>query len=99
MDSKDDAGPLLFKDRRFTSRELGLIREIVGCYRELSRLELANTVCELLGWRRTGGGLKTWECRDLLEELESSGELQLPPLRQGRDRWIGWSDAVRRGEG
>lgn len=86
MDSKGDGGSILFKDRRFTSRELALIREVVRSCRGLSRLELADTMCELLGWRRGSGGLKTWECRELLEELEFLGELRLPALRQGRPR-------------
>jgi hypothetical protein len=77
---------IVFKDRTFTPRDLSLIRELVSSCSRLSRLELANTVCELLGWRRANGGLKTWECRELLAELESAGELQLPPLRTGRPR-------------
>jgi hypothetical protein len=46
--------------------------------KSLSRLELAHTVCELLDWKRLGGGLKARECRDLLEHLESQGVLRLP---------------------
>ena len=32
------------------------------------------------------GGLKTWECKDLLVRLESAGLLALPPLRSTRPR-------------
>jgi hypothetical protein len=39
---------------------------------------LALTVCELLDWKRAGGGLKARECRDLLERLDSQGVLRLP---------------------
>jgi hypothetical protein len=39
---------------------------------------LAYTVCELLEWRRAGGGLKARECRDLLDRLERQGVLALP---------------------
>ena len=67
-----------FCGRTFTDKELQLIREVVCDCRGISRLELANTICELLDWRRPGGGLKARECRDLLERLESSGVLQLP---------------------
>ena len=35
-------------------------------------------MCELLEWKRPGGGLKGRECRDLLERLESQGVLALP---------------------
>lgn len=71
-------GPLVFKRREFSRAELDLIQEVVGCYPGLSRQELANTACELLEWRRPSGGLKVWECRELLERLESDGWLALP---------------------
>jgi hypothetical protein len=67
-----------FCDREFTSQDVSMIREIVQTCKGLSRLELAQTVCELLDWKRLGGGLKARECRDLLEHLESQGVLRLP---------------------
>ena len=56
----------------------------------LSRMELAATVGELLGWKRRRGSLKARECREFLEKLEklekleSQGGLVLPPKRRGR---------------
>jgi len=67
-----------FCGRTFNAEELRLIAEVVGDCGGISRLELAHTVCELLDWRRPGGGLKARECRDLLELLESRGILKLP---------------------
>jgi hypothetical protein len=67
-----------FCDREFTSQDVLMIREIVQTCKGLSRLELAHTVCELLDWKRLGGGLKARECRDLLERLEGQGVLRLP---------------------
>ena len=67
-----------FCGREFTAKELSLIQEIIDTCAGLSRFELANTVCELLDWKRPGGGLKMRECRDLLELLESRGVLALP---------------------
>jgi len=67
-----------FCDREFTSQDVSMIREIVQTCKGLSRLELAHTVCELLDWKRLGGGLKARECRDLLERLEGQGVLRLP---------------------
>jgi hypothetical protein len=67
-----------FCGREFTAKEVALIREVVDTCSGLSRFELANTVCELLDWKRPGGGLKMRECRDLLEVLESRGILRLP---------------------
>ena len=75
--------------RRFLGQEVGeaeqaLIREIVGTCGGLSRMELAATVGELLGWKRRRGSLKARECREFLEKLESQGGLVLPPKRRGR---------------
>ena len=67
-----------FCGRQFTAEEVSLIQEVVETCGGISRLELAHTVCELLEWKRPGGGLKARECRDLLERLESEGVLTLP---------------------
>jgi len=67
-----------FCGREFTVEEVSLIQEVVGSCAGISRAELALTVCELLEWKRAGGGLKGRECRDLLERLESQGILALP---------------------
>jgi hypothetical protein len=67
-----------FCGREFTVEEVSLIQEVVGSCAGISRAELALTVCELLEWKRAGGGLKARECRDLLERLERQGILRLP---------------------
>ncbi len=67
-----------FCGREFTAKEVSLIQEVVETCAGISRLELAHTVCELLEWKRPGGGLKARECRDLLERLENQGILTLP---------------------
>jgi hypothetical protein len=54
------AATITFKGRRFEPEEVALIEQVVASYRRLSRQELANTICELLEWRRPNGGLKTW---------------------------------------
>jgi hypothetical protein len=81
-----ETAPVAFKDREFSAAELALMRDVVARHAGLSRQELANTVCELLDWRRSGGGLKTWECKELLATLEARGILDLPALRSGRPR-------------
>lgn len=77
---------IVFKDRAFSSEELRLIQEVVGDHHRLSRQELANTVCEILDWRRPAGGLKTWEAKELLAVLDQRGLLQLPALRTTKPR-------------
>jgi len=63
---------------------LALIREVVESCSRLSRKELAQTVCELIGWKRASGRLKALECVRLLEELEASGVLTLPAKQPAR---------------
>lgn len=70
--------------RRFTTKELTLIRDVVQTCGGVSRKELSHTLCELLGWRRANGTLKGEECGEFLERLESSGFLALPQKQQGR---------------
>lgn len=78
------ATPTRFSGRRFTTKELALIREVVESCSGLSRKELAQTVCELLGWKRPSGGLKGRECSEFLERLESTGALALPDKQPRR---------------
>ena len=73
-----------FCGERVTADELGVIREVVGRFRKLSRTELAHTVCELLGWERRNGRLKARECLDYLGKLERAGLVELPALRPRR---------------
>jgi hypothetical protein len=67
-----------FCGRTFTPEELHLIRDIVSDCAGISRFELANTICELLDWKRPAGGLKSRECMDLMERLETQGLFTLP---------------------
>src|SRR3970040_2058480 len=55
-----------FCGREFTPSEMDLIREVVETCSGLSRMELAQTVCELVRWQRASGGLKARECRGVL---------------------------------
>lgn len=67
-----------------SERQLATVREVVGTYGGLSRMELAATVCELLGFARGNGKPKARECREWLEQLEAVGRLRLPAKRAGR---------------
>ena len=74
--------------------ELALIVELATRYGRLSRHELAQTVCELLGWQRPNGQPKTIECRALLERMQEAGLIGLPALKSGRPRGAGSSVPV-----
>ena len=73
-----------FLGQYIAPKEVSLIRELVTTCDGLSREELANTVCELLDWKRVRGSLKSRECGELLERMEAKGLIQLPFKRQGR---------------
>ncbi|HIE57228.1 MAG TPA: DUF4338 domain-containing protein [Anaerolineales bacterium] len=79
--------PITFCGETVGKGPLSLIVKISERYSNLSRTELANTVCELLGWRRANGRLKTVECRQFLERLQARSMLHLPaPRAAGRPR-------------
>jgi hypothetical protein len=79
-------GNVRFCGEEIDAEALSLIGEVVASCGGLSRMELAHTVCELLGWQRASGGLKARECREFLEALEARGVLELPARRPGRPR-------------
>lgn len=64
--------------------QIELISGVVSSCCSLSRTELAATVCELLGFERANGRLKTRECRDLLQRLHEQGRIALPAKALGR---------------
>jgi len=69
-----------------SEREVATIKDLAKSLSGLSRTELSATVCELLGWRRASGRLKTRECLDLLEALAEKGMLVLCDKSGGRPR-------------
>lgn len=66
--------------------QLSEICEIVATFPKLSRAELANTICELLSWKRPTGKLKTVECMQFLADLDARGVIQLPSIRSANTR-------------
>jgi hypothetical protein len=82
-----------FCGRTFGADELDLMRQIAREFSTLAVTEIARTLCELLEWKRPGGGLKNHECRQLLERLQTEGWLQLPELRKRGGRGLRRADA------
>ena len=70
-----------FCGRVVDENQLSEICEIVATFPKLSRAELANTICELLSWKRPTGKLKTVECMQFLADLDARGVIQLPAIR------------------
>lgn len=81
-----NSNPAVFCGQSLDAAQLELIRQCVTDYPHLSREELSATLCEWMDWRRPSGGLKTRECRDLLQHLQARELLTLPALRTGRPR-------------
>ena len=73
-----------FCDHTFSARDIAEIKEVVDLCSGISRTELANTICELFDLRRANGKLKTVECHQFLEYLDSKGTISLPDRRKGR---------------
>lgn len=64
--------------REISLEEIEEIRETVGVFQQLSREELAGTICEHLEWFSASGSPKSDACLNLLLKLESEGLLKLP---------------------
>ena len=67
-----------FCGRRFTRQQIIQIADTVAACNNLSRQELALTLCEHLEWRTPGNALKVNSALELLTKLESL-EICKPP--------------------
>ncbi len=72
--------------RGISSRELAELQETVELFRGLSRWELAQTICEHLGWVTATGANKVHACLNLLDKLEDKGVIRLPAKRRWQQR-------------
>lgn len=68
--------------RQIKCEEIKQIEETVKTFWRLSRRELAQTVCEHLGWHTVTGSNKVDACMKLLARLESQGRIQLPAKQE-----------------
>ena len=67
-----------FSGRRFTRKQLAHVQETVQHFPNLSRAELAHTLCEHLNWKTPNGKNRVESCLTLLEKLEAEGVVSLP---------------------
>ena len=79
---------ITFLGQTLSDIDLAEIKEVIETCRNLSRTEIASTICELFSWERQSGRLKTVECRQFLEQLESMGLVCLPPQRRSNSNSI-----------
>jgi hypothetical protein len=77
---------MTFSGRDFTSEDIDLIKWTRKRYPQLSRTELARTLCEFLSWTTPAGKGKMPQCTSFLEKLEEEGLIELPPLEASKKR-------------
>jgi hypothetical protein len=68
-----------FCGRRFRRQQIADIQSTVNKFSNLSRSELALTICEHLNWVTPRGTNKLHTCLNTLEEMEKLGIFTLPP--------------------
>jgi len=74
----DDKEKILLCGREFTQKELDEVVETVKIFKNLSRTELALTICDHLEWYTPAGKYKEKSAYNLLLKLEEQGKFELP---------------------
>ena len=82
MTTIDTLSSTTISGRRFTRKQLRQVQETVEMFPNLSRKELALTLCEHLNWENPAGKLKVNSSLTLLEHLENLGIITLPEKRE-----------------
>ena len=70
--------PFRVGDRYFELEDIAHIKATVRRFSDLSRKELAATLCENLPWKAPNGRLKEDACRLLLQQMHDAGAIRLP---------------------
>ena len=78
--------PREFYGHRITRKQLLDIQRTVELMSNLSRHELAHTICEHLGWRASSGEDSAYSALGMLETLEREGVLSLPAKDESKMR-------------
>ena len=96
MDQKiENLSSTTFCGRRFTRQQIADVQSTVNRFSNLSRSELAFTVCEHLNWVTPRGTNRLATCLNFLEEMEELGIFTLPPKREQKKKTqaaIQWTD-------
>jgi hypothetical protein len=84
-----------FCGRRFTRKQIENIQTTVNTFSNLSRCELALTICEHLNWVTPSGANKINTCLNALEAMETLGLFTLPTKmtqKKKKQKQIAWTD-------
>lgn len=73
--------PIEVSGRKFSSQQIKMIQETVATFKNLSRRELAQTICEHFCWKSPNGQLKLNSCLHALERFERLGLMSLPAVQ------------------
>ena len=74
--------PFWIGERMFSEKDFEIIIWTVNQYKDLSRTELALTICENINWKAPNGKLRLHSCLDLLDKLSTEGVIELPEKRK-----------------
>ena len=78
--------PLRLSGRYFSKKDIAHVQQAAKTFPDLSRTELAATLCKNLNWITAKGKNKINACLNALEKLETLGYVSLPPKRQQKKR-------------
>jgi hypothetical protein len=81
MEQLESPKTITVSGRRFTGKQIEQVRNTVQTFSNLSRKELAFTLCEHLNWVTPKGGLKINSCLSALDKFERLGLISLPPKK------------------
>lgn len=73
---------IILSGRTFNTKEIKEIQDTVSALRNLSRKEMALTICEHLSWYQPNGNYKVNSSLKALEKLEALGYISLPEVRK-----------------
>ena len=73
---------LSFAGRKITEEDIEHIKWARETYPNLSRTELAGTICHIIDWLTPSGRAKLAQCYDLLCLLEKEDIIDLPPKQK-----------------
>lgn len=76
----------VFSGRTFSPEEIEMIIWARKRYPQLSKSELALTVCEMIGWTTPGGRGKLQQCMAFFDVLEAEGIVKFPTVRKTRSK-------------
>ena len=71
-----------FYGKRLTRKQIAMMQQTVEMFPNLSRTELARTICEHMGWQKKGGIDRLALCLRILEALQREGIFTLPAKRE-----------------